>query len=300
MRWTPGDRSNVEDDRGRSGMRLAGGVPLGPTPDQADFPAMPKTSAMVVSSSGGNSMQQPVGEVSVQSSVTMDTQQSQDPRGAAQIQSLLSKLSTTTSQVDEYSRRADEQISSEANKRIQQIISNTPLQQDNLMRDASSRSLEIEAEYSTKLKAFLQELDASKASNLASLEKDLNYRQEQLLSEARDEMDRIYQDSTQQKMAIMQRANSSMLHDVDSLTTEMKRLGTEEVERRLNSTTTTVIKTQTTAESASPRTHLDTTVKTAHHEETINKLQQHNTATDSKHVAHMSTMEPRTSTITRI
>jgi predicted metalloprotease len=29
MRWTPGDRSNVDDARGRSGMRLAGGVPLG-------------------------------------------------------------------------------------------------------------------------------------------------------------------------------------------------------------------------------------------------------------------------------
>src|SRR5204863_4779689 len=28
MRWTPGDRSNVEDYRGRSGMRMAG-VPLG-------------------------------------------------------------------------------------------------------------------------------------------------------------------------------------------------------------------------------------------------------------------------------
>jgi len=29
MRWTPGDRSNVEDDRGRSGIGLAGGVPIG-------------------------------------------------------------------------------------------------------------------------------------------------------------------------------------------------------------------------------------------------------------------------------
>src|SRR4030095_13835337 len=29
MRWTPGDRSNVEDYRGRSGMRLGGGLPIG-------------------------------------------------------------------------------------------------------------------------------------------------------------------------------------------------------------------------------------------------------------------------------
>lgn len=29
MRWTPGDRSNVDDYRGRSGMRLGGGIPMG-------------------------------------------------------------------------------------------------------------------------------------------------------------------------------------------------------------------------------------------------------------------------------
>jgi len=29
MRWTPGDRSNVEDYRGRSGMGLGGGIPIG-------------------------------------------------------------------------------------------------------------------------------------------------------------------------------------------------------------------------------------------------------------------------------
>src|SRR5438477_4188427 len=29
MQWTPGDRSNIEDDRGRSGMRFGGGVPIG-------------------------------------------------------------------------------------------------------------------------------------------------------------------------------------------------------------------------------------------------------------------------------
>ena len=29
MRWTPGDRSNIEDARGRSGVGLRGGVPIG-------------------------------------------------------------------------------------------------------------------------------------------------------------------------------------------------------------------------------------------------------------------------------
>ena len=29
MRWTPGDRSNIEDDRSSSGIGLTGGIPLG-------------------------------------------------------------------------------------------------------------------------------------------------------------------------------------------------------------------------------------------------------------------------------
>jgi len=29
MRWTPGDRSNVEDARGGSGFRMGGAMPIG-------------------------------------------------------------------------------------------------------------------------------------------------------------------------------------------------------------------------------------------------------------------------------
>jgi hypothetical protein len=152
-------------------------------------------------------------------------------------------------QIDEYSRRANEQISAEANKQIQQIIADTQLQQDLLLKDASQRSLEIEAEYSNKLKAYLQELDASKASNLASLEKDLNFRQEQLLTPAREDMDRVHQDATRQKIGVMQSANQSAIRDVDRLTDQVKVLGEAEVERRMNSTTTTVITTQTSTDS---------------------------------------------------
>jgi hypothetical protein len=117
------------------------------------------------------------GEVSVQSSVVMDTTQTVDTTTAVQIQGLLSRLGSTTQQVDEYSRRQSEAISAEANQRVQQIIADTQVAQDALLRDASARSLEIEAEYAAKLKTFLQGLDASKASNLAALEKDLNFSQ---------------------------------------------------------------------------------------------------------------------------
>ena len=131
----------------------------------------------------------------------------------AQIQSLLSRLSSTTAQVDEYSRRQNEAISKEANERIQRIISETQIAQDALLRDASQRSLEIEGEYAAKLKGFLQQLDASKAGNLAALEKDLNFRQEQLLGNARDEMDAIHAAATSAKIRAMNEADRGQIHN---------------------------------------------------------------------------------------
>jgi vacuolar-type H+-ATPase subunit I/STV1 len=279
---------------------IAGGVPtggvhLGPGKGQADFApnsihTHSSTSAIGAVSQGGNHVveQAHSGEVSVQSSVTIDTTQESKPQAAAQIQALLSRLSTTTTQIDEYSRRANEQISAEANQKIQRIIAETQQQQDLLLKDASARSLEIEAEYSNKLKEFLQGLDASKASNLASLEKDLNFRQEQLLTSARDEMDNVHQVATQQKIGVMQNANQSAIRDVDRLTDQVKALGEVEVERRLASTTTTVITTQTTTDAV--RTSPDVLV--ADKNATITHVEKRTDITVNS--------EPRSSTVSRI
>jgi len=242
-----------------------GGVHLGPG-DKADFPAnevgvraathpvgTTTHSATGAIARGGNSIVETghSGEVSVQSSVVMDTTQETSTAAPAQIASLLQRLSSTTTQVDEYSKRQSEAISAEANQRVQLIIAETQREQDLLLKDASARSLEIEAEYAAKLKAFLQGLDASKAGNLAALEKDLNFRQEQLLNNARDEMDAIHQAATQAKIAAMNAANASIQADVNQLTQQVKSLGEAEVERRMNSTTTTVITTQTHTDSHS-------------------------------------------------
>jgi len=247
---------------------ISGGVHVGPG-DKADFPAQEvgrrsaegamreslthsTTSALGATARGGNALVEvgQSGEVSVQSSVVMDTTQEANSQTPAQIAALLSRLSSTTTQVDEYSRRQSEAISREANERIQRVIAQTQAAQDLLLKDASARSLEIEAEYAAKLKAFLQDLDASKAGNLAALEKDLLFRQSQLLGSSRDEIDAIHQAATAAKIAAMNQANAAVQNDVDQLTNQVKQLGEMEVERRMNSTTTTVITTQTHTESA--------------------------------------------------
>ena len=102
----------------------SGGVHLGPDPKkQADFPpqevgARSAQAAMVEQqrthhsgvsavggmARGGNDYASAAsGEVSVSSSVVMDTTQTQNVQASSQIQSLLSRLSSTTSQVDEVS-----------------------------------------------------------------------------------------------------------------------------------------------------------------------------------------------------
>jgi len=113
---------------------------------------------------------------------------------------LSSIVDVVFAKMDDYSRRASEQISAAANERIQRVLRETQAAEDALLRDCSSRAIEIENEYNAKLKAFLQELDASKAGNLAALEKDLNLRQQALLDNAKQDMDRIYEQATRQKV----------------------------------------------------------------------------------------------------
>lgn len=84
-----------------------------------------------------------------------------------------------------------------------------------------------------------QGLNVSKAGNLAALEKDLNFRQEQLLANAREEMDAIHKAATAAKIAAMTQADAAVQSDVDQLTEQVKQIGEQEVERRMNSTTTT-------------------------------------------------------------
>jgi len=185
------------------------------------------------------------GDISVHSSVTTDTTQCIKQHASKQINDLLTKLATTTAQIDQYSRRANEEISKHTTEQLQRVIANTQREQDLLLKDASSRSLEIENVYTMKLKAFVQELDAAKAANLASLERDLVMRQEDLLAHARDAMDSIYAAETAQKIAVMQKAQQQAGKQTEVIAEQVKTLGATEVERAMNSTTTTVITTNT-------------------------------------------------------
>jgi len=86
-------------------------------------------------------------------------------------------------------KKRQEQISDAVAESIQKVVVETQQEQERLLRDANVRSSTIEQEYTAKLRAMVEQLDATKASTLAVLEKDLNQRQEQILASARKRID---------------------------------------------------------------------------------------------------------------
>ncbi|CAF1622784.1 unnamed protein product, partial [Didymodactylos carnosus] len=123
--------------------------------------------------------------VHVKSVVSHETQSKVCMENAAKITQLMTKLGSTHSQVDDYSRKRTEEISETTRLAIQKIVAETQIQQEQLLNDAHHRSEEIEHDYKLKLEQYLKELDNTKAKTLAVLEKDLSLRQETILELAR-------------------------------------------------------------------------------------------------------------------
>jgi hypothetical protein len=128
---------------------------------------------------------------------------------------------TTHQQVDEYSRRRTEQISEEVAAAISKIVADTQLQQATLLADANARSAGIEEEYKHKLQQYVEELDAGKAQNLSTLEKDLNLRQEMILEEARRRIDELNAEANRLKLGVLREAQAQSNARVDAITEQV-------------------------------------------------------------------------------
>ena len=80
----------------------------------------------------------------VQTKVTANDSQSK-------IHALMSKLGSTHSQIDEYSRRRTDEISEAVKNSIERIVHLTQTQQQQLLDDAQKETNKIEDEYKHKL-----------------------------------------------------------------------------------------------------------------------------------------------------
>ncbi|CAF0906420.1 unnamed protein product [Didymodactylos carnosus] len=175
----------------------------------------------------------------IQSKINMESQQ--------KIASLMSKLGSTHSQIDEYSRRRTEEISDAVQQSIGKIVAETQAQQVTLLQDANVRSLGIEEEHKLKLQVYVEKLDADKAQLLAQLEKELNLRQEQILENARKRIDDLNEEANRLKMNVLREAQVVGNVKIEKITDQVAALAADDASRRMQSTTTTVITTQAKA-----------------------------------------------------
>jgi MinD-like ATPase involved in chromosome partitioning or flagellar assembly len=84
-------------------------------------------------------------------------------------------------------------------------------------------------------------LDSEKAVLLAELERSLNERQEAILLKARQDIDLLQNAANQQKMAVFKEAQAKANQQVDQITEQVAGLAAEDAQRRLQSTTQTVL-----------------------------------------------------------
>jgi len=197
-----------------------------------------------VSTSGSSSHTAVSDDVRVKTVVSTDTKSRVNVQNTQKITDLMAKLGSTHSQIDEYSKRRQEQISEAVAESIKKVVAETQQDQERLLHDANLRSSAIEQEYTAKLQAMVEQLDATKASTLASLERELNERQEAILLNARKRIDDLNQQANALKMGVLQDASVKAQEKITTITDEVKGLSAADAANRLQSTTTTVIQTQ--------------------------------------------------------
>jgi len=94
---------------------------------------------------------------------------------------------------------------------------------------------------------MLENLIQLKHKNLATLEKDLNLRQEMILEEARKRIDNLNEEANRLKSGVLREAQAQANAKAEAITEQVAALGAEDASRLLTSTSTTVITTQARA-----------------------------------------------------
>jgi hypothetical protein len=194
-------------------------------------------------------------DVRVKSVVSTESNSSVSMQNSKKITDLMNKLGTTHNQIDEYSKKRNAEISEAVASSIDKVVADTAAQQQTLLADANERSAAIEMEYKQRLQERVSQLDSEKAVLLAELERSLNERQEAILFQARQNIDLVQNAANQEKMAVFKEAQALANIQADQITGQVAELAAEDAQRRLQSTTQTVI---TTKAVASGETHVPT------------------------------------------
>jgi len=148
-------------------------------------------------------------------------------------------------------KKRNEKITDQVKANIQKVVEETQAQQEQLLKEANTRSQAIEHEHAAKLEAavtkLVEELDVPKAQELANLEKDMQQRQEAILAQARKRIDDLNADANQAKIGVLLEAQTSEQKHAAAVADQVANLSAAEAQRRMESKTTTTIESQTQA-----------------------------------------------------
>jgi hypothetical protein len=186
-------------------------------------------------------------DVQIKSVISSETHANASLNNKLNIDNLLSQLSTTHAQVDQYSRARTAAINEQVQKSIANVLAKTQRQQEELLVDANRRHLVIDNEYKLQLQKALEALDVVKAKTLADLERDLQGKQQAIMLEAKQEIDALNDQANAAKLHALVEAQEQASKDISQLTDQVAVLGQLDTQNLLQSTTTTIITSQAQA-----------------------------------------------------
>ncbi|CAF3424116.1 unnamed protein product [Rotaria sp. Silwood1] len=183
--------------------------------------------------------------VNIKSTVSSDVSSTVSIANQQKLTDLVSKLSSTHAQINEYANRQTAKIDVEIQREIDLIVARTRQQQEELLRKANEETYQIDAEYRLRLQKMVEEIDANKAKRIADIEKELNKLQGDILQGAKNDIDLLNKKAASLKLDILQEAQSRAALETNDLTSQAKYLG--QASTLHQSTGTTTIKTDISA-----------------------------------------------------
>jgi len=208
------------------------------------------------------------GDVNVKSTISSDATSTVSMANQNKLNNLVSKLGSTYKQVDDYAKKQTEKINDETQREMDQVVTRTRLQQDELLRKANEHTAQIDVEYRAQLQKMVEEIDGAKAKRIATIEKELNDQQATILQAARDEIDLLNQKAANLKIGALQQAHARAATDANEITAQASHLG--QAATLHHSTGTTKIKTEVSAAATTKDIHeVDSSAKTRSGNNTI-------------------------------
>jgi len=183
--------------------------------------------------------------VNIKSTISSDASSTVSMANQQKLDSLVSQLGSTHTQIDEYAKKQTAKINDEIQREIDQVVTRTRQEQDQLLQKANQHTTQIDAEYRAQLQKMVEEIDATKAKRIAEIEKELNSQQAGILQAARNEIDLLNQKAANLKIGALQQAQAKAASQANEITAQAAHLG--EASTLHQSTGTTTIKTEVSA-----------------------------------------------------